>query len=70
MITNRLTGKEPTAQEMYLLKQRAIEIFRSPYSSPEQMEWAINVYPEGFSEVFVLEDRPAWVEQKYFGRQP
>jgi hypothetical protein len=51
-IVNIQTGKHPTAKEWELIKQRAIEIFQSPYSSPEQIEWAIEIYPEGFAEAF------------------
>jgi len=66
-IINRLTGKEPTPAEMEIIRERAKEIFRSPYSSLEQMAWAIEMYPEGFSEVFTIENRPAWVENKLLG---
>lgn len=54
-IVNSETGKEPTEREMEMLKMRAIEIFASPYASPEQLEWAIEVYPEGFIEAIILE---------------
>ena len=51
-IINRTTGLPPTEQEWERIKDRATEIFRSLYASPEQMEWAIDMYPEGFAEAF------------------
>lgn len=48
MLVNRETGKAPTADEWRGIKARAAEIFRNPYASPEQMEWAIMVDPEGY----------------------
>lgn len=54
-IINRLTGKYPTALEMAQLKERATVIWRCPYASPEQIEWATEVYPEGIAEIFPTE---------------
>jgi hypothetical protein len=54
-IINVETGKAPTEKEMMQLKNRAREIFADPYASPEQLEWAIEVYPEGFIESIILE---------------
>ena len=51
-IINRQTGFPPTEREWERIKDRATEILRSPYASPEQMDWAINMYPEGFAEAF------------------
>lgn len=48
MLVNRETGKAPTRAEWKALKARAAEIFRSPYVSPEQLEWAMAVDPEGY----------------------
>jgi len=46
-VVNRQTGQEPTEAEVKALRQRALEIFRNPYASPEQLAWAMEVYPEG-----------------------
>lgn len=51
MLINIETGKEATKEEKELIKKRAKEIFLSPYSSPEQIEWAAMVYPEGLAEI-------------------
>lgn len=40
-LVNRYTGKEPTQQEWEQCKAEAIRILQSPYSSPEQVEWAL-----------------------------
>lgn len=40
-LINRFTGKEPTKQEWQQCKAEAIRILQSPYSSPEQIEWAM-----------------------------
>ena len=66
MIINRITGKEPTAAELKQIQEQALEIFRSPYSSPEQMVWAVDMYPEGFAETFVIDNRPEWVRSIKF----
>ena len=69
-IINRDTGKKPTPREWRAIKARALQIFRSPYAAPELIEWAIDVYPEGFAECFVFEDRPEWVEYRLLGGKP
>lgn len=48
-LVNRYTGKEPTPQEMEAIKRRAEQIFRNPYASWEQLEWAVGVHPEGIA---------------------
>ena len=48
MLRNRETGLPPTKQEWQEIRQRAQEIFANPYASPEQLEWAIAVDPEGY----------------------
>ena len=55
ILINSLTGKEPTAAERQSLKQRAVDIFANAYASPEQLKWAIEVYPEGFAIVMYPE---------------
>ena len=52
-LINKYTGKEPTPKELKTIKRRAKEILSSPYASPEQMEWAMNIYPEGFGELLL-----------------
>jgi len=42
-LINRLTGQEPTPEEWERIKYRAQRILDSPYSSPEQIEWAMLV---------------------------
>jgi hypothetical protein len=54
-LINRETGLQPTPEEWERIKARAVEIFANPYASPEQMEWAISVHPEGMAEVVTLE---------------
>jgi hypothetical protein len=54
-LINRETGLAPTENEIQQIRSRAVEIFASPYASPEQLDWAINVYPEGFAEIISLE---------------
>lgn len=66
-IINRITGKQPTQKEFKAIKREAIRIFQSPYASPEQLQWAIDMYPEGFAETFVISDRPEWIENKLLG---
>ena len=57
-LVNALTGKQPTAKEAEAIQRRAIDIFKSPYSSPEQIEWAIAAYPEGFAEAIIQRPKP------------
>ena len=66
MSINKITGKQPTKRQLERIRRRAIEIFLSPYSSPEQVEWAIEVYPEGIAEV--MESGQIWRKAK--GEQP
>ena len=40
-LVNRITGKEATQAEIEACEVRAIEILQSPYSSPEQVLWAM-----------------------------
>jgi hypothetical protein len=51
-LVNAVTGKEPTPAELSACKRRAIQIFENQYASPESLEWAIKVYPEGFALLF------------------
>lgn len=51
-LVNRLTGEPPTEQERRLIEARARQILASPYSSPEQVAWAIEVGPPGCELVF------------------
>jgi hypothetical protein len=39
-------GKHPSRQTAIGMIRRALEIANSPYSSPEQFFWAVEVYPE------------------------
>ena len=55
MIINRITGKPPTPAELRAIKARAVEIFRNPYVSPEQLKWAIECHPEGMAELMIME---------------
>ncbi len=43
ILINRHTGKEATENEIKLALQRARHIFRNPYASPEQLDWAIKI---------------------------
>jgi hypothetical protein len=54
-LINRETGLAPTSAEIAQIKRRATEIFANPYASPEQLEWAIEVCPEGLAEIITLE---------------
>jgi len=40
-LINRLTGREATPTEYAAAERRAHAIITSPYSSPEQVEWAL-----------------------------
>jgi hypothetical protein len=40
-VINRFTGQPPTEQEQKEIDTRAREIFSSPYSAPELVEWAL-----------------------------
>jgi hypothetical protein len=51
-IINRFTGQPPTEKEQKLIEQRALQILGSPYSSPEQVAWAIEVGPPGCEQVY------------------
>jgi len=68
MIINRITGKEPTEAEMKAIRQRAIEIYQDPYAAPEQLQWAIEVYPEGFAQAFDLSNRSEYFQDKALGK--
>jgi hypothetical protein len=50
-IINRFTGEPPTEAEQKAIERRALEILASPYSSPEQVQWAIEVGPPGCENV-------------------
>jgi hypothetical protein len=39
-VVNRETGKPITPEDQVAVDRRAREILSSPYSSPEQMQWA------------------------------
>ena len=39
-------GRHPSRQTAILMIRRAMEIADSPYSSPEQIFWAVGVCPE------------------------
>jgi hypothetical protein len=54
-LRNIETGQEPTADEMKAIRARAEEIMTNPYASPEQMEWAMMVYPEALAMMIPLE---------------
>jgi len=41
MLISRETGKPATPAEYQAAQQRARDILASPYSSPEQIEWAL-----------------------------
>lgn len=41
VLVNRFTGKGPTKQEWEQCRAEAIKILQNPYSSPEQVEWAL-----------------------------
>jgi hypothetical protein len=40
-LINAQTGKPATDREYEAARRRAFEIMQSPYSSPEQIEWAL-----------------------------
>lgn len=54
-VINKFTGAKPTEEEVAAIRQRAMEIFANPYASPEQQDWAMEVYPEGFAGLFPFE---------------
>jgi hypothetical protein len=59
MLINRETGLPATELEWKQVMDRTREIFASPYSSPEQLEWAIAVNPEGYMDAPVIYRRYA-----------
>lgn len=44
-------GRRPTLESALGIAWNALRIFHSPYSSPEQVEWAVNAYPEGMADI-------------------
>ena len=65
-IINQQTGLPPTESEWRHIQEAALRIFRNPYAAPELMDWAINMYPEGFAEAFELRitDNHHWPQQE------
>jgi len=51
-LVNRFTGEPPTEEEQAAIERRALQILQSPYSSPEQVAWAVEVGPPGCELVF------------------
>jgi hypothetical protein len=51
-IINRFTGEPPTEEERRAIERRALQILASPYSSPEQVQWAVEVGPPGCEDVY------------------
>ena len=42
-------GRKPSFEEALGIAWNALRIFASPYSAPEQIEWAVMAYPEGMA---------------------
>ena len=51
-LVNRFTGEPPTEAEQRAIERRALQILASPYSSPEQVAWAVEVGPPGCENVY------------------
>jgi hypothetical protein len=51
-LVNRFTGEPPTEREQALIERRALQIIGSPYSSPQQVMWALEVGPPGIENVY------------------
>lgn len=47
------TKEKPSFETALGIAWRALRIFSSPYSAPEQLEWACHAYPEGMAEVYI-----------------
>ena len=63
-IVNRFTGEPPTEQEQKAIERRALQILASPYSSPEQVAWAIDVGPPGCELAFWESTREKAIRQR------
>jgi len=44
-------GHKPSFESALGIAWNALRIFYSPYSAPEQIEWAIMAYPEGMAQI-------------------
>jgi len=44
-------GRKPSFETAISIAWRALRIFYSPYSAPEQIEWATMAYPEGMAQI-------------------
>jgi len=51
-LVNRQTGKAATPAEQAACERRALEILRNPYASPELLEWAMEIAPQGLEAAF------------------
>jgi hypothetical protein len=57
-LINRHTGQPPTEVEWQAIKTRARQILANPYASPESVEWALWVAPDGIAVMF--DERLSW----------
>lgn len=46
------TGNRPTFEQALRVGEHAIRLLSSPYSAPEQIEWAAMVYPDAWAGLF------------------
>lgn len=63
-IINRFTGKLPTDAEQITIERRALRILASPYSSPEQVAWAVEVGPPDYELAFWESSREKAMRQR------
>jgi len=63
ILVNRLTGQPASEAEQQAGAERAKEIMRNPYASPEQMAWAMQ-FPEAIDEMVF------WQPHKNWGTRP
>jgi hypothetical protein len=59
ILVNRLTGQPASEAEQQAGIERAKEIMRNPYASPEQMAWAMQ-FPEAIDELVFREAHKNW----------
>jgi hypothetical protein len=51
-LVNRETGLPPTDDEWQAIKAHAAKILSSPYASPEEVAWALDICPDGIAVPF------------------
>lgn len=46
-------GRKPSFESALGIAWEALRVFHSPYSAPEQLEWAMMAYPEGMAQIVI-----------------